>query len=343
MKPDAQALTAPLPAAFAAALAAYADWLAVQHRRPDGIRTQVRAIARAARWWASHGIMPPAAVTYPQARAYAQHLDAVGWRGVANGQPLARTTRVNLLGALRGFYDWACRHGLAAGNPVADVDAPADTSTDAGTPLARRQALTASEVERLVAVPDVTTLHGLRDRAALELLYSSALRRSELLALLPADLYADGVVRVRRGKGGKERLVPVGARALAWVARYRAEARPRLDPRGIAIELLISPGGQPLPARQLDALLADCLAVAGIRLAGGCHLLRHTCATLMLEGGAAITDVQRMLGHVQLKTTAGYTHPTSASLRRAWEQAHPAGVLTPAAGHEPAASAPAAS
>jgi integrase/recombinase XerD len=165
---------------------------------------------------------------------------------------------------------------------------------------------------------------GLRDRAILEVLYSTGLRRGELLALTPEDIYADGVVRVLDGKGRRDRLVPIGARALSWVVRYRQESRPVLDPSGIAVELFISRGGLPMTTKALDSVVAAALRAAGITKPGGCHLLRHTCATLLLEGGASLKAVQRILGHAKMQTTAGYTHPSVEALRRVWAAAHPA-------------------
>jgi integrase/recombinase XerD len=320
----------PLPPAFAAALTAYLTWMQTVRRTPSTIQARARGVRRFAAWCAARGVLTPGAVTFDHGEQYAAHVEAQVWRGRAGRAGLARTTRVNLLGDVRMFYAWASRHGHAAGNPLADVDGPPAATADP------RPTLRVAEVERLMAVPDPTTLLGLRDRAMLEVLYSTGLRRAELLGLTPADVYADGVVRVLDGKGRRDRLVPIGARALAWVDRYRHEARPPLDPSGIAVELFIARGGLPLCPAALDRLLAAYLRAASITTPGGCHLLRHTCATLLLEGGASLDAVRRILGHAQARTTVGYTHPSLAALRRAWARSHPAASTRDAV----AASAP---
>lgn len=164
----------------------------------------------------------------------------------------------------------------------------------------------------------------LRDRAMLEVLYGGGLRRAEAVALEVRDLdLAEGVVTVRAGKGGRDRLVPLPARAVATLARYVSEARPLLlrgrPDRGA---LLLRDSGEPLRARFLPDVLQDLGERAGVRHVTA-HALRHAVATHLLRAGVPLPHVQRFLGHARLETTAIYTHLAKRDLRRAIERAHP--------------------
>lgn len=194
--PRSDAAASTIPAAFADGIAAYAAWLEMHCYRPGSIRSRIGGARRFAAWCGDQGIATPAAVTFDLCERYAAHLDGSRWRDQPDGPRLARATRANLLGDVREFFRYAARHGLAPGNPAADVERPLHE------PAAPRAALTVAEVERVLAIPDVGTSAGLRDRAILETFYSTGIRRSELRCLTPSDVYADGGVA---GVGG-----PVG-------------------------------------------------------------------------------------------------------------------------------------
>ena len=184
------------------------------------------------------------------------------------------------------------------------------------------RALTRAEVERLLAQPDPDTPHGLRDRAILELLYACGLRVSELLGLT-----LDGVLTEQRlvrafGKGSRERLVPVHARALAWVERYRAEARPLLLGGGNSDRLFLRDGGRPLSRQEVWASLRRYGAAAGLRGVSP-HVLRHSFATHLLQGGADLRAIQEMLGHASIATTQIYTAVDGSHLARTFRDCHP--------------------
>jgi integrase/recombinase XerD len=306
-----------VPATFAAPIVAYGEWMETHHYRPATTRARLRGVEMFAIWCAEQGIATPAAVTFDHCEQYAGHLDQRRRQGSAN-QRLARTTRVNLLGDVREFFRFAARLGYAAGNPAADVDGPLP---EAAPPP--RSSLTVAEAERVLALPDTTTPSGIRDRAMLETLYSCGLRAAELTWLVPGCVYADGMLRVNDGKGRKDRVVPLGSRALGWIGRYRAEVRPGLDLDHDAEALFLVEGGRRLTEWMLETVVTGYLRAAGIEV-GGCHLWRHTCATLLLEGGADLGSVQRFLGHAKASTTAGYTHPSAAAIRDAWAKTHPA-------------------
>jgi integrase/recombinase XerD len=185
--------------------------------------------------------------------------------------------------------------------------------------------LNANEAERVLRMPNRRSALGLRDRAVLEVLYSSGLRRAELTQLRIGDVDAERrVVFVHLGKGQRDRVVPIGRRALRWVQRYLRRARPLLLRGSDCGALFVTSRGGRLPLNRLSERVHRYIEAAGIGKAGSCHLFRHTMATLLLEGGADVRGVQEMLGHANLSTTARYTHVSIARLQAVHARAHPA-------------------
>jgi integrase/recombinase XerD len=185
--------------------------------------------------------------------------------------------------------------------------------------------LSIPEMALLLAQPDVSRPLGLRDRAVLEVFYSCALRRQELIELTVRDVDFDrGTVFVRCGKGAKDRYVPVGERALFWLRLYLDLARPRSSATRDGGQLFLSSVGTPICSDWLSRRVRRYLNAAGIDKKGSCHLLRHTVATLMLEGGADIRYVAEMLGHTRLETTQRYTRVSIDRPRAVHAQTHPA-------------------
>jgi integrase/recombinase XerD len=203
-----------------------------------------------------------------------------------------------------------------------------------------RAVLSVSEVERILALPDVNDTIGLRDRAVLETLYSTGVRRKELCRLAVYDLDIErGTILIREGKWKKDRFVPIGERALAWVEKYLLEARGRLvvepDPRALFLGLL----GEPLEPGWLTARVCQYVRKA-LGRKSGCHIFRHTMATLMLEGGADIRFIQEMLGHSNLQSTQIYTRVALTKLKEIHSATHPGARLAPKShADEPAAAA----
>ena len=222
------------------------------------------------------------------------------------------------LSCLRGFYQHQVSEGALADDPVRLLTQP-----KLGRPLPK--GLTEAEVERLLAAPDVSTPLGLRDRAMLELLYATGLRISELVALTPAGLNTrQGIVRVL-GKGGKERLVPVGDVALAWLRRFEQDGLPALDPAGISGVLFPSRRRRAMTRQTFWHAIKRYARAAGVSPDVSPHTLRHAFATHLLNHGADLRAVQMMLGHADLSTTQIYTQVANQRLQQLHADHHPRG------------------
>ncbi len=183
---------------------------------------------------------------------------------------------------------------------------------------------TASSLPSRVMPSDPSNAQGLRDRAMLEVLYSTGLRRMELpgLAVYDVDL-ARRLCFVREGKGRRDRVIPIGDRACAWLEKYVSEARPELIVADCEA-LFVTDYGEPVTPEFVAAKMKRYMAFAGIEKVGATHLLRHACATHMLEGGADIRFIQAMLGHVSVETTEIYTHVSIDKLQEIHAATHPA-------------------
>jgi len=188
--------------------------------------------------------------------------------------------------------------------------------------------LSQDEVELVLRQPNVGDPIGVRDRAMLETLYSTGMRRMELLKLKLYDVdRRRGVVTIREGKGKKDRVIPIGERALAWVDKYLNEVRPVIVVEPDDGIVFLTSMGEPFTPNHLSWLASQYVEAARIGKSGACHLLRHTMATLMLEGGADIRFIQEMLGHARLDTTQIYTHVAIRKLKQIHEATHPAAKL----------------
>ncbi|MBS2020992.1 MAG: site-specific tyrosine recombinase XerD [Deltaproteobacteria bacterium] len=224
-----------------------------------------------------------------------RHLSALHERG------LSQASQARHLAALRGLHRFCNAEGLSETDPSESVGAHRGAR-----PLPNF--LGVGEVDRLLAQPDVKTAAGARDKAMLEILYASGLRVSELVALpLGAVDPRVGVVRVR-GKGGKERIVPVGERAREALTHYLQVARPQLIGQKQSRDLFVTPRGGKMTRQGFWKLLARLAREAGISQRVTPHTLRHSFATHLLEGGADLRAVQAMLGHADIATTQIYTH-----------------------------------
>lgn len=260
-------------------------------------------------------------VTYPEhvsqavLERYQRHLY---YYRKKDGAALSIASRRAKIVPLRSFFKWLTRTGHIPANPASELDLPKSIRR------LPRHVLSVKEVERVMACADIRQPIGLRDRAIMEVLYATGMRRMEITHLQISDIDIDQcVVLIREGKGRKDRLIPLGERALYWVQLYLDQSRPQLAWNQQEHTLFLSREGAALNESWLSTTVAQYVKRAELGKHGGCHLFRHTMATLMLEGGADIRFIQVMLGHAEMSTTQIYTQVAIRQLQQVHANTHP--------------------
>ena len=217
----------------------------------------------------------------------------------------------------RGFYRFLVVSGHRTDNPAADVRAPRAWKT-------LPKSLSNDEIDRLLGAPDTSQPRGLRDRALIELFYATGLRVSEMVGLRQQDLNLESGYLTCTGKGRKQRLVPIGDEASAWLTKYLREGRPALLKRRASAKLFVNArGGASLTRVGFWKIVKEHGRQAGLPRTLSPHVLRHSFATHLLERGADLRAIQMMLGHSDLSTTQIYTHILEARLRAVYDRFHP--------------------
>lgn len=276
-------------------------------------------------WCDTRSLTQPRQLDRPILEQYQRHLF---YLRKANGDPLSARSQQGLLTSIRHWLKWLVRQGYLLYSPASELELP---RVEKRLPKA---ILSARDVETILALVDVGSVLGLRDRVILEVFYSTGMRRMELIGLKVHDLdFERGTVMIRQGKGKKDRMIPIGERALAWVARYRDDGRPELVSGRDDGTLFLTNMGEAFSATRLSFLVAECVDRANLGKRGSCHLFRHTMATLMLEAGADTRFIQAMLGHARLDSTQIYTLVSIRQLKAIHEATHP-GKLGVVGGHE---------
>jgi len=307
---------ADLPEPLGTLIEEHVQALSARNFAATTVRTRRRDLQRFAAWCAGSDLAHPRALTLPILERYRQRVYETTR---ADGRPLGWGAQAQKLVAVKQFLRWATRLGHVPFDAGVALELPRRPHHLPRTVLSVR------EVERVLAQPDLSDPLGIRDRAILETFYSTGMRRLELLTLTLADVDGSrGVVFIREGKGRRDRVVPIGGRALDWIERYRHEVRPRFLVEPDPATLFLSRRGRPMRSNRLTERVHLYVARAGIGKAGSCHLFRHTMATLMLEGGADVRYIQAMLGHAQLSTTGLYTRVSIAQLKAVHRRTHPA-------------------
>ena len=239
--------------------------------------------------------------------------------GHDHGQPLTFGSQFTHLVPVRAFFKWCARQNHTLYNPASELDMP---KMEKRLP---KHVLTASEADRVLNQANVADPLGVRDRAILETFYSTGMRRSELASLKLYDLDIErGTVMIRLGKGKKDRMIPIGSRALAWIDKYVVEVRPTLVREPDDGTLFLSNLNEAFTRNRLTQMVREYVDAASLGKRGACHLFRHTMATLMLENGADIRFIQQMLGHAELSTTQIYTQVSIRKLKEIHSLTHPA-------------------
>lgn len=309
------------PDSLAIHMQRYLTHLGVKGQSQHTVASAKAALTRFIRWCEDRSLSNPSQIDRPTVERFQQSLH---FHRKRNGEPLSARSQQFLLIPLRQWFSWLVKQGHLPYSPAADLDLP---KVHRRLPKA---VLSAKEAEAVLAMPDLSTAVGLRDRAILETFYSTGIRRTELTRLTIQDLDQDrGTLFIFEGKGKKDRVVPIGERALAWIAAYRDRARPELlggHPDGGT--LFLNSLGNPLKPFHLTMLTKNYITKAAIGKEGACHLFRHTCATLMLEGGADIRFIQQQLGHASAEYTSLYTHVSIRALKAVHTATHPGRMPT---------------
>jgi integrase/recombinase XerD len=307
------------PHGMAAMLAAYLDAMRVTNYTERTVQTSEWNLKHFVLWCQERSVTRPLEVTRPILQRYQRWL--YHYRS-ENGRPLSFRSQQMRLVPVKGFFRYLAKNNYLLYNPASELELP---RREKRLP---RFVLTAAEAERVINQTDIETPFGLRDRAILETLYSTGIRRCELVALKLYDVDLDrGTVMVRQGKGKKDRMVPIGERAVAWIEKYLADVRPTFLVEPDDGALFLTHAGDPFVPDCLSQLVREYVEASGVGKKGACHLFRHTMATVMLENGADIRFIQEMLGHATLETTQIYTQVSIRKLKEIHTATHPSARL----------------
>lgn len=304
-------------AGFAPYVSEFLDWSLTAGYSLTTVKARERALVYFARWIEERGLQGPQEVTLPIIERYQRWL--YHYRK-EDGDPLTFQTQHGRLIPIKSFFKWATRARHILYNPASELVLPR-----LGRRLPRH-VLSAAEAECVINATDLSKAVGIRDRAILETLYSTGIRRTELIRLTLHDLDTHrGTLFIREGKGKRDRMIPIGERACRWLDKYVAEVRPEFVMEPDCGTLFISRYEHgSLHPDFLTTLVRRYVEASGIGKRGSCHLFRHAMATLMLENGADIRFIQAMLGHADLGTTEIYTQVSIRKLKQVHELTHPA-------------------
>ena len=313
----AQELPAGDPNSLAYHAEAYLENLAMRNYSPRTIESRRDGLKVFLHWIKERSLTESNNITKLHLESFQRYL----WRWKKqNGKPLGISTQRARLGTLKDYFAYLTRNNHITANPASELELPRQEKR------LPQQALTLTEIKSVLNVPDITDPLGIRDRSILELFYSTGMRRSELTNLEITDLNQERqILQVLKGKGNKDRIVPVSKRALHWLTRYLDEVRPKLLLNSHEKAFFVTSYGEKFNPDVVSRMVSKFIQQADIGKPGSCHILRHSCATHMLEGGADIRFIQQLLGHEKLETTSIYTHVSIEQLKAVHSKTHPAG------------------
>ena len=319
-KPRQAATNASDPEGMVAWMKRYLLALRTKNYSPRTIENREVYLEFLIAWLEARGVVRPQEVTKPMLERYQRYL--FHYRQPSSGKPLSFRAQHGRLVPVRAYFKWLAQQNVLLSNPASEIELP---RLETRLP---KHVLTASEAEIVLSQPDTNESLGVRDRALLEVLYSTGLRRSEVIHLSIYDLDTErGTLMVRQGKGKKDRMVPIGQQALVWLERYQRKVRPELSVPPDEGVLFLTSQGECFTPNRLSQLVRDYVKDADLNKTGSCHLFRHTMATLMLEGGADIRYIQEMLGHANVSTTQIYTQVSIRKLQAVHAATHPSAKL----------------
>ncbi|EAB6471607.1 recombinase XerD [Salmonella enterica subsp. enterica] len=295
----------------------FVAWRRERNWSETTLKVQTHHCYRFILWAAERGLHHPAEVTRPVLERYQRHLYQYRKR---NGEPLTTRTQRTAVQPVQVWFRWMTQQNLILANPAADLELP---RLEKRLP---RYILSVDEVEQVLALPDLTTPAGIRDRALMEVLWSTGIRRSEAAGLEVFSVDANRrILTIVQGKGKQDRVVPVGERALWWVQRYLEHVRPQLlvSPHCNALFVALD-GVEGLGPNGITSVVSHYMKASGLVAHGSCHLFRHAMATQMLENGADLRWIQAMLGHASVESTQIYTQVSVRALQAVHASTHPA-------------------
>lgn len=307
------------PDSIAAWMLRYLEWMEVTNYSPNTVASRKVDLHLFNEWCKTRSLSKPNEITKPILERFQRYL--YHYRK-PNGKPLGFHRQSVLLQGIKGWFKWLAQNNHILYNPASELVLP---KVPKQLP---KDILTTDEVETVLNQPDLTSPFGVRDRAMMEVLYSTGIRRAELVNLTIYNLSESrGTLFIHQGKGKKDRMVPIGERALAWVRKYLNEVRDELLIDPSVATLFITYQGDGFHPNKLTAIIRQYIEQADIGKAGSCHLFRHTMATQMLENGADVRFIQELLGHACLDTTQRYTHVSIRKLKEIHRATHPAANL----------------
>ena len=293
---------------------AYLKSIAVKGFSENTLRVRQVYLEMFLRWCGQNGILSAGEVTFRVLEGYQEYLF---FHRKLDGQPLSSSSQYSRLALIRLWFRWMQRYGYIAQDPTIEIELPR---------LAYRlpTVLTKAQIEHVLAQPNIQTAVGIRDRAIMEVLYSTGIRRAELMRLNLGDIDRErGVVTIREGKGRRDRTVPIGERALLWLDQYLSRVRATLASEPYTEAVFLTSTGASFTPNHLSLLIRKYIRAVNIGKSGACHVFRHTMATHMLENGADTRYIQEMLGHARLDTTQIYTHVSIRKLKQVHARTHP--------------------
>jgi integrase/recombinase XerD len=304
------------PGSMAARAESYTQWMTERNYSLLSVRQKSHHLRRFLEWCEMRGVARPEEITRPILERYQR--DLFNYRRPNGKRVTFRTQRGHLV-SIQVFFRWLCRTNVLTSNPASDLELP---KKEQRLPTG---ILSSSEMETVLNQTDIRDVYGLRDRAVMETLYSTGVRRSELVGIKLKDIDMEaGTVFVNQGKGKKDRVVPIGDRALTWIEKYLSESRAVLSTELKEEALFLNNKGKTLTPGGLGNIVKAYLKSAAIERGSTCHLFRHTMATLMLENGADIRYIQEILGHAKLESTKIYTQVSIQKLKEIHNATHPA-------------------
>jgi len=294
----------------------YNEAMEVRGYSPHTLHRRESDIRRFIGWCDDRSLNHPNQITKPILENYQRHL--FQYRQEKNGQPLSATTQNHYLTSVKQFFKWMTQQNYLLYNPASEL---VIIKQNPSLPVV----LSVEEIEAMMGQPDLSQAGGLRDRAILELFYSTGIRRTELCNLQLQDISIKrNTVYIRKGKGQKDRLIPIGERAMHWLVRYINQARPQFLTDVQEQSLFLNDYGESFRDTKIGDRVKRYMRNAGIDVPGSCHLLRHAMATHMLENGAELRFIQAMLGHSNVTSTQIYTHVSIKKLQEIHANTHPA-------------------